>query len=301
MNLAEKLYEEIRNHNKQIIVIGDNITDVWVHGRLTDCQDGCPKFIEQDRHQTLGGASNAAHCLTYWAPGYILYGHPKNFQPVKTRFINAHGSIVFRHDDETHLLPIIDYDYIRRDALHHIKHSDCAGVLLSDYDKRILTSSFIRDVTTECNQRGIPCISDAKRRPEFYRGSIIKSNLDWHNKHLHCAHVYTRGPDNPMTKYGVVSPKLPAVECLNHVGAGDCFAAILTLALAYKFTLEEAAIVAHSAGRVYVQYPHNRPPRPEEVIEDMKLAVAPPSFATTGVDASDAAGGAPSTNPGYRP
>lgn len=284
MNLAERLYEEICNCNKQIVIVGDNITDVWVHGRLTDCQDGCSKFIEQERYQTPGGASNAAQCLTYWTSRYVLYGHSKNFQPIKTRFINTDGGIVFRHDDETYLLPIIDYDYVRREALHHIKHADCAGVLLSDYDKRVLTSSFIKEVVTECNRRDIPCVSDAKRRPEFYKGSIIKSNLDWYNKHPNCAHVYTRGSDSPMTKYGVVNLKLPVVECINHVGAGDCFAAILTLALAHKFTLEEAAAVGHIAGRVYVQYPYNRPPRPEEVIKDMKLAIDSSSFAITAVD-----------------
>lgn len=58
------------------------------------------------------------------------------------------------------------------------------------------------------------------------------------------------------------------VNCVSHVGAGDCFAAHLVLALAHGFSLEDAAAIAHSAGRVYVQHEHNRPPMPEEIAED---------------------------------
>jgi sugar/nucleoside kinase (ribokinase family) len=56
---------------------------------------------------------------------------------------------------------------------------------------------------------------------------------------------------------------------VNHVGAGDCFAAHLTLALAYGFSLKEAAGLAHSAGRVYVQSFHNHPPFPTDIAADM--------------------------------
>ena len=63
------------------------------------------------------------------------------------------------------------------------------------------------------------------------------------------------------------------VEVKNHVGAGDCFAAHLILGLAYGLSLEDAATVAHSAGRVYVQFPHNRPPLPSEIVADFATAL----------------------------
>jgi len=59
------------------------------------------------------------------------------------------------------------------------------------------------------------------------------------------------------------------VECKSHVGAGDCFAAHLTLALAHGIPLEQAAAIAHSAGRVYVQHLHGRPPYPIEIRKDL--------------------------------
>ena len=61
------------------------------------------------------------------------------------------------------------------------------------------------------------------------------------------------------------------VRVVSHVGAGDCFGAHIVLALAHGFSLREAAALAHSAGRVYVQFPHNRAPRPEEIAADLVL------------------------------
>ena len=76
---------------------------------------------------------------------------------------------------------------------------------------------------------------------------------------------------NGFLKY--LEKELPKVNCINHVGAGDCFGAHLVLALMYGFSLEDAATIAHSAGRVYVQHLHNRPPLPEEIEEDLEKNV----------------------------
>lgn len=285
MNLAERLYEEIRRDDKRIIIVGDSMTDVWVHGQLAECQDYCQKFIEKAHYRTPGGASNAARCLTYWTSRCVLYSHHCQFQPIKTRFVNADGKIVFRHDDEVRLLPIIDYDYVRRDALHHAKYEGCAAVLLSDYDKRLLTPSFLKEIVAACKARGIPCVVDAKRDPSLYKGAILKCNESYYLKHSESIRrsfqywIVTKGEVSPYVHHIIGQiPYLPlgTVKCVNHVGAGDCFAAMLVLALAHGFSLVDASEVAHSAGRVYVQHPHNRPPRPEEVIEDMKSASIPP-------------------------
>lgn len=277
MNLAERLHEEVRTQNKQIVIVGDAMTDVWVYGRISDCQENCTKFTERERCIVPGGAANAAKCLMYWSTRYVLYTHHDQFRPIKTRFVGTDGKIVFRYDDETRLLPIIDHDYIRRDALRHIQHESCHAVLLCDYDKGVLTPSFLKEVAATCSERGIPCVIDAKRHPDLYGGAIIKGNSDWAGRYG-SADVTTYGCQSPVV-HGVIAAGslLPRVRCVNHVGAGDCFAAILTLALAHGFSLIEAAEVAHSAGRVYVQHPRNQPPRPEEVIEDMRTASIPPS------------------------
>ena len=268
MNLAERLIEADRASPKRILVIGDGMTDVYVQGRMERCQDGCPKFIEEGEVYVSGGAANAAHSISCWWSEATFYGqHPG---PVKTRFV-IDGKYVFRHDDESD--NGFDLDTIRKWALRALKQGQPHAVLLSDYDKGMLTPEFIGEVATLCRKQDIPCVADTKRPPEVYAGAILKGNMDWCKRCGWCD-VVTRGASAPMVRehggsFHTVGGNLPDVPCKNHVGAGDCFAAHLVLALAHGYSLRDAAAVAHSAGRVYVQSPHNRPPRPEEIAADL--------------------------------
>jgi sugar/nucleoside kinase (ribokinase family) len=149
--------------------------------------------------------------------------------------------------------------------------------LISDYNKGFLTKEFICEIVNICRKRNVPCVADAKREPEVYTGCILKGNAEWaHTTKINLLHenlVLTYGKNPPTVNAKAVGIGSEPVECINHVGAGDCFAAHLTLALAYGFSLEEAAALAHSAGRVYVQHPHNRAPWPKEVAEDLEKRV----------------------------
>lgn len=284
MNLAQRLKQEVDTRKPRVLVVGDTMTDVWVHGRVEECQDGCPKFIEEERHTCLGGAANARRCITAWGIKAPLFGLFERDQPTKCRFVDQHGKIAFRYDCETPLTPVrcTEYTWVRQDALDAI--STCQAVLLSDYDKGLLTPRFMSHVGDLCQSRGIPLVVDAKRGPDVYPSTaIIKGNGQYFNRWGHRAR---RKDSQAVTTYGDSPPIVcnrgaPSthhrtwlgrehVKCVNHVGAGDCFAGVLTLALACGLTLEEAATVAHSAGRVYVQHPHNRPPTPSEVAEDME-------------------------------
>lgn len=276
MNLARELEKRIETCPKRVIVIGDAMTDVWIHGRLEGCQDYCSKLMEESRVTVPGGASNARRSLQGWTKNIDLYARATNDRPLKIRFVDTDGSIAFRHDDETVFRKVDDYNWLREEALEAAKW--CGGVLLSDYDKGFLTPSIISRIVEVCDKRNIPCVVDAKRHPDIYEGCLIKSNWDWARSWKHCNKgVVTRGELCPLVNSKNVyphTPNLPPVNCINHVGAGDCFAAHLILALTYGFTLLEAATLAHSAGRVYVQHPHNAPPDPEAIAADLEL-VAP--------------------------
>lgn len=272
-NLAERLIEAVSKQRKQITVIGDTMVDRWVHGKLAECQDGCQKFVQIEVVETPGGAANAERCLSKWRAMTNLYGFTDNYCPVKTRYIQD-GCIVLRIDDDGPPLRGLGYDWARDLALEMVAFTD--AVLISDYDKGFLVSGFIREIATICNRRGIPCVADCKREAEVYDGCILKRNADWQWKYklnlLTPNAVLTNGALPPCVEGRIVCDDLADVKCVNHVGAGDCFAAHLTLALAYGFSLKEAAALAHSAGRVYVQHPHNRPPHPEEIAADMATA-----------------------------
>jgi bifunctional ADP-heptose synthase (sugar kinase/adenylyltransferase) len=280
MNLVEKMLSvctDTKLPHRRILVIGDGMTDVYVHGHLAPCQDGCQKFVELSQVVVPGGAKNAARSLTEWL---VQIDCPIRHavEPVKTRFM-VDGKIHFRHDsDRRHS---VDSGKVhKRVLLALVDRPD--GVLISDYDKGTLSPELIRYVAEHCERRSIPCVADCKRAPKVYAGCILKCNNAYWIESLRAqpipaetsALVVTRGAEPPLfwetdkrTQTG--NPNGPPVSCVNHVGAGDCFAAHLTLALACGLSLKEAATVAHSAGRVYVQHPHNRPPHPAAISADL--------------------------------
>ena len=271
MNIVEQLLTTINRRDlptKHIVIIGDTMIDRWVHGHLAECQDGCPKFVQESVVEVPGGAANAERCLSEWNVRTSLYGFATNDGPVKTRYVDG-GKIVFRADDDGLLDHGAKYGWARKLASEMV--GCAAGVLLSDYDKGFLTPEFIREVADLCKRRNVPCVADCKRAPEVYEGCIRKGNLDYLSRYG-LVDVITMGSDSPaVVPRGLLFDWQP-VKCVNHVGAGDCFAAHLTLALSYGFPLKESAALAHSAGRVYVQYPHNRPPTPVEIATDMSSA-----------------------------
>lgn len=240
-----------------LLVIGDAMTDVYVYGTLQSCQDGCQKFVEASRVALPGGAANAARSLMHQD---CTIAFPQSIDiSIKTRLI-ADGRIVFRLDNDA--IPI-DTDY-RRSVLAALA-LPLDGVLISDYDKGALSESLLREVITTCIHRGIPCVADVKRGAWLYSGAIRKGNEDYDG----ACEVRTRGQRPPTVDgHTVPHPNTP-VTLLNHVGAGDCFAAHLLLALANGAKLVDACTFAHSAGRVYVQHRHNYPPSIQEISVDL--------------------------------
>ncbi len=95
VNLVERIVEETKN-GKHIAIIGDAMTDHWVHGYEEECQDGCTKFIQKSYVVTSGGASNAATCLKHWNVNASLFSKSHMENPHKWRFVDKSGKIVYR-------------------------------------------------------------------------------------------------------------------------------------------------------------------------------------------------------------
>jgi D-beta-D-heptose 7-phosphate kinase/D-beta-D-heptose 1-phosphate adenosyltransferase len=302
MNLVERLIELDRASSKRVAVVGDSMVDEWCEGVLSDSQDGCKKFVVEKQNCTPGGAAGAARQLSNWNARARLFSVlSRRFEwpqmrhllrdvndswcrtvgtvPIKQRYLSE-GKIVFRCDlDEPkpHRYPeplVEDFpDVIAKD------HYD--AILITDYDKGLLSAELVQKLVEIGVKQGIPVVADAKREPGFYQGAILKCNEAYWKRYKHSDVLPTRlvitlGPceahvGNPLRFQMGGSfrlNRLPNVSCVNHVGAGDCFAAHLVLALAHGFNLEEAALVAYCAGRVYVQKPFGQPPTPEEVAAD---------------------------------
>lgn len=279
MNPAQLLIEVVdREPTKHILVVGEAMTDVYVHGQVGGCQEGCVKMLEGEVVRAPGGAMNAANALSQWL---VRVSCPSvSYRPKKKRYMVG-DRCVFRHDREA--APGV-YDYHRGNYERMVREllPVTNGVLISDYDKGLLSPGFIREIIGRCAERLVPCVADAKRPPETYVGAVVKGNADYFGASQPYAEQARRMDAQAVTTYGkypalvwdrgeitVVGGELGPVACVNHVGAGDCFAAHMVLALACGFPLKVAAAVAFSAGRVYVQRPHNAPPAPAEVAADM--------------------------------
>lgn len=301
LEVIDRLIELDAEAPKRIAVLGDALVDVWAEGEAGGSQDGCPCFRQTAEVRTPGGAAGAARQLFHWrseakliAPlGYrdeamwalagvntelaFLEGSP----PIKTRLVHG-GKIVFRHDREERPSENAALHEQRELALRTVREMNFDAVLISDYDKGFLSEELIREAATFCRLHKIPVVCDAKRRPGLY-GGVLKCNAEYAerfrgDRDFSGLHVVTQGAGWPLVAVGDFvgglrpggqeSPRQAAVDCVNHVGAGDCFAAHLTLALAHGLPLGEAAAVAHAAGRVYVQHPHGRPPWPHEIRKD---------------------------------
>ena len=281
MNVVELLIEADRQEPKRILVVGDCMLDTYVYGKLyPHCQEGCPKFVKESHVVVPGGAANAARSLKQWNCQVECLPGISPLVPEKVRFM-VDDQCIFRYDDDyCGLMP----DAVQEHAMHHLKTQPVDAVLMSDYDKGMLSLWFLRSVAEHCASAGIPCVADCKRHPSVYcpdLGVILKGNNEYFKQYAERARtresraVTTYGGTQPLVwdrgdcwtawQIGVVPS---SVKCVNHVGAGDCFAAHMTLALAHKFSLKDAVGIAHSAGRVYVQHRHNRPPLPQEVAAD---------------------------------
>lgn len=152
-------------------------------------------------------------------------------------------------------------------------------VLLCDYGKGLFDQSMLAAFIQTAREAGVLTIADPHhhRAPQDYLGvDVLKLNdlyaRRWPRFLVGKVNVCTRGADAP-TIFSLDDTKVcvmrPPVHARSVVGAGDCFAAHLGLALAHGLEVKDAAEIAHSAGRVYVQRQHNRPVHPLEIGPDL--------------------------------
>lgn len=302
MNPVHKLLQCCQEKKPLVAVLGDSMEDHWLEGRLATCQDGCTCFKVQKETRTPGGAANAARQLENWPcevrllsfisdaflydaflydsflPGMVIkHCCDACVIPVKKRLMED-GKIVGRIDAEADVSEPVLKKY-RGKVLSLLDGEDWDAVLISDYDKGLFDDETIQQAIGVCNVRRIPVLTDAKREPIIYNGSVVQCNRVYAEKHAQAlcispGVVVTLGDEPPVFNDGdgwdgADGSLLQPVTCRNHVGAGDCFAAHLVLGLACDLPLEEAVSLAHSAGRVFVQHHFARPPYPHEVAGDL--------------------------------
>lgn len=183
------------------------------------------------------------------------------------------------------------------DKFRQLAECGLHAVILSDYNKGLWRCPVAQKIIEICNSKNITTLVDPKCHPlSRWKGcTVFKPNAkeaqlltdlsDWKDQasymmeQLQCkAVVITGGGTGVVGKCGdelfeyKVRHKSKDVNSV--IGAGDCFAAILTIAMGHGLSTPEACAIAFEGGVEYVKARHNKPVNPYEIGKRFDTAAA---------------------------
>jgi len=311
---------------RRIGVAGDFMLDRYVWGSATRLSPEAPvpvvDFVNES--QALGGAGNVARNLaalgvTVFPFGVVgedeegsairslfssegmaakgVVGDASRVTTVKTRIVAKHHQVVRIDRERREPLSRALEDRLVRAIKAALPRLD--ALVVSDYDKGVVTDSLADRVLTECHRRGVPALVKPKTSRLFaYRGAnvivcnakeagfFVTQSLENDESveragrnllaHFGCsAVVITRGSEG-LNVFEDTTPKgfhvsatsseisyarvgQEGVDRSAHgrqvfdvTGAGDTVLAVLTLAVASRIPIREAAVLANAGAGVVV-------------------------------------------------
>jgi rfaE bifunctional protein kinase chain/domain len=319
---AQKLLKAMRG--RQVLILGDVMLDEFLWGDVSRISPEAPvPVVEVKRHTFhLGGAGNVARnvrsmegrpCLAgvigkdvagdKVREALVEAGIEDLLVPadrgrpttVKTRIIAHHQQVV--RADREHADDISTA--LENTLLSRVRQAlpRCSALILSDYQKGVLTPRLMKVVLDLAGKRKMPVLVDPKvRHFAHYRGvSVLTPNhLEAEQatgirirgaadleaagqkmlRALKCDAVLVTRGEQGMTLFrrGLKPLHIPAAarEVFDVTGAGDTVIAALGLACAAGANLEEAARLANHAAGVVVGKLGTAAATPDEILEAVK-------------------------------
>lgn len=202
-----KLIDKLKNRN--IMVIGDMVADVYWEGKISRISREAPVLILEHASEKVvpGGAANAVYNTASLGGSVYAVGvvgqdfageqlgnmlHNKGVHVdglvlatqrptiTKTR-IMAGGNATVRQQvvridkQDNSPLPLAVEQELLAYLAAHIDKMD--AVVMSDYGNQTISPQIISFVTAQCRHKGIPCIVDSRYHIMSYRGvGIVKQN-----------------------------------------------------------------------------------------------------------------------------
>lgn len=271
----------------RVVVVGDAITDVDVHGRWRSfpAQEAasCPVFVEERRAQRPGGAGAVAAMVRGLLADTAEFSAGLH---VKRRYFVG-GQQIFRVDDEAS--PAILNARLIAEEIPYVD-----AVLIADYGKGVCTPAVLRAAIDGAKARDIPCIVDPARGADAtrYAGATwIKCNaaefaaLKARPEPLPPRVIVTLGADGirPMRtdseQYATTYPTRPR-NVVDVTGAGDMVLAALGVAIAGGLSWAEACTIAVAASGCKVERQGAVPVSRAEVVVDLlhDIKIVPPDL-----------------------
>lgn len=298
LNKMKKIVQNFKN--KRVLVLGDLMLDkyIWGHVSRISPEAPIPVVVVKKDTSCFGGAGNVSHNLESLGALPLLTGvigkdqegewikknvpdsrgiftSDKRPTTVKTRII-AHHQQVVRVDLETKG-PISPQ--IKEKILNFIRKEKYNGILISDYNKGILTKSLVGKVLSFARQRKIPVFVDPKVENFFLFSPVTlisPNHMEAEKIVLHKCHtnaqvekagqkilsqisaqylIFKRGEQGiTVFEKGGKPFHIQAIakEVYDVTGAGDTVIATAALALLSGASIQEAAVIANTAAGIVV-------------------------------------------------
>jgi len=221
-----------------ILVVGETCTDKFIYG---DCkrlnpEAPTPVFVPTEEITNLGMAGNTVENLKWLGlTPQVISVHD---DIVKTRYVeNTSNYILLRVDDEPEIEPLT------HDIIYNIDFNTLDIIVISDYDKGLISEDFLEYLFTMAKGHGVPTFMDTKKVIGSWAEDCdyIKINEKEYNNPEHYDYlsgafgnkvIVTLG-HNGATHKNVNYP-VGRVDARDVVGAGDTFLA----GLVYGYLLD---------------------------------------------------------------
>lgn len=294
---------------KPILIVGDSMLDIYVFGTIERISPEAPVPImrQQQTREAAGGAANAAlniaglggvahliSCIGVDADGDRLASvlavagvtsdlvrSPTKPTTVKTRFsVGQHQILRLDREDTSAATSDCEGQIL---AAIESRIGSCGLVVLSDYDKGMLTDRILAQTIGWAHAHGVPVIVDPKRRDfSAYRGATyikpnlaeleratslpVTSNEDGMIERAAKVVAATTGANVLVTRseagMSLIQPNGPSIHMSTHAhevfdvtGAGDTVIAAFALGLASHHSTAEAMAFANLAAGIAVSKP----------------------------------------------
>jgi len=294
----------IRFNKSKILVVGDLMLDEYIWGNVDRISPEAPVpvVVVEKENYVLGGAANVANNLreldvNVMAAGMVgndanskilkrmleqldieIYGivpDPGRVTSIKTRIMAGTQHIVRVDRELTHKIN----DYYEDSLityLNNVRHN-VDGVIISDYNKGVVTDSLVRTITKifadkfisvdptnngYSKYEGVSILTPNKKEASLASGiNIVDTNSLYKAAKiiLACTHVdnllITCGKDGMVLFEDGKDPlhiESKAQSVYDVSGAGDTVIAVFTLAAVSGFTLTQSAEIANAAAAVVV-------------------------------------------------
>jgi D-beta-D-heptose 7-phosphate kinase/D-beta-D-heptose 1-phosphate adenosyltransferase len=191
---------------KKVLVIGDVMLDVWLHGEMTRISPEAPSpvVLVKSQSYTPGGAANVAVGLAALGqPQPLLIGatgHDDNGMLLarllgmcaiklvvsksmvtiqKMRVLSGRQQVLRLDSEMPNVTDMVDCGRVVDAFMEAVTQVPLAAIVVADYAKGVFTYPFARQVVAEAGDRGIPVFVDTKPgRQEWYRGAtLLKPNF----------------------------------------------------------------------------------------------------------------------------